>query len=278
MSEELIQKPKIGIVFTCYNSVEYTQNAVNSLRTSFPFHLIIIDDFSTDGTKPWLYDLGKKYKEAWVNHGEGLCEGFSPLIDIPTESLGEKWNLGVQESIKNNCSAVLICNNDILFHPATVDTIVNRWIQGKAAGEKLGIVSAHNRRGDTTPQAIFTLPIPNPPSEAESPDFSCFLIDIDAWREMGKFETHYIPCYFEDNDTVCALAQKDLLAITTTAAPYYHYGSITQNSVPGGLCKSPQFERNRDYFKQKWGCIPGEAKYDDIAHRKIKVEPKVVGV
>ncbi len=62
MSEDLVARPKIGIVFTCYNSVEYTQNAVNSLRTSFPFQLIIIDDFSTDGTKQWLYELGKSYK------------------------------------------------------------------------------------------------------------------------------------------------------------------------------------------------------------------------
>src|SRR6266576_2786366 len=200
MSEDLVARPKIGIVFTCYNSVEYTQNAVNSLRTSFPFQLIIIDDFSTDGTKQWLYELGKSYKEHWVNYNEGLCEGFSTLIDVPTESLGEKWNLGVAEASKNGCPIVLICNNDILFHPTTIDTLVNRWIKSKTDHEKIAIVSAHNRRGDTKPEEIFTLTIPDPSSEAESPDFSCFLIDVESWKTIGKFEINYIPCYFEDND------------------------------------------------------------------------------
>lgn len=276
MSEELIARPKVGIIFTAYNCVEYTQNAVNSIRTSFPFQLIVIDDFSTDGTKKWLRDLTLSYNNHWINYNEGLCEGLSTLIDVPTESLGEKWNLGVAEASKQGCPIALICNNDILFHPATIDTLVNRWIKSKTDQEKLAIVSAHNRRGDTKPEDIFTLAVPEVPSEAESPDFSAFLLDIEAWKTVGKFDINYVPCYFEDNDTVCNLAQHDYLAITTTAAPYYHFGSITQNSVPGGLCKSPQFERNRDYFRAKWGCIPGEPLYDEIAHRRVKVSPVVV--
>ena len=275
MSEDLV-KPKVGIVVTCYNSVDYTQNAVNSLKTTFPFHLIIIDDFSTDGTKQWLYNLGKSYKENWVINNVGLCEGFTTLIDVPTESLGEKWNLGVAEAKKNGCPIALICNNDILFHPATIDTLVNRWIKAKANNERVGIISAHNRRGDTAPEQIFSIPIPEPASEAESPDFSCFLMDIDIWQEIGKFDVNYVPCYFEDGDTHANLAIHDYSAITTTAAPYYHYGSITQNSVEGGLCKSPQFEKLRDRFRAKWGCVPGESMYDDLTHKRIKVEPKLV--
>lgn len=275
MAEDLVTRSKIGIIFTCYNSVEYTVAAVQSLKITFPFHLIIIDDFSTDGTKQWLQELGRSYKEHWVNGQEGLCEGLSTLIDVPTESLGEKWNLGVAEASKNGCSIALICNNDILFHPATIDTLINRWLTNKANNERIGIISAHNRRGDTQPTDIFTLPIPDPASEAESPDFSCFLMDIEVWQAIGKFDINYIPCYFEDGDTHANLAIHDYSAIATTAAPYYHFGSITQNSVPGGLCKSAQFEKLRAYFRYKWGCVPGEPAYDDLTHRRIKVEPKV---
>src|SRR2546429_591525 len=182
MAEELVTRPRVGIIITCFNSVQYTVNAVNSIRTSFPFQLIIIDDFSTDDTKKWLRDLTVSYNEHWINNNEGLCVGLSTLIDIPTESLGEKWNLGVAEASKQGCPIALICNNDILFHPATIDTLVNRWIQVKANQEKIGIISAHNRRGDTKPEDIFTLPIPDPVSEAESPDFSCFLMDIEVWQ------------------------------------------------------------------------------------------------
>ena len=52
-------------------------------------------------------------------------------------------------------------------------------------------------------------------------------------------------------------------AMSITSAPYYHYGSVTQNSIEGGLCTSPQFEANRAYFKDKFGFIPGDPAYDE---------------
>jgi GT2 family glycosyltransferase len=273
---DVIERLKIGIIITCFNSVEYTQNAINSIRTSYPFHLIIIDDFSTDGTKQYLYQLGKHFKEGWTMGGTGIWEGFDTIIDTPTDSLGEKWNLGMAAAEKAGCKAAFICNNDILFHPQTIDNVVKRWLAAKQNEERIGIVSAHNMRGQLEPSALVSYIIPENTNEGESPDFSCFLLDISVWKEVGKFDINYIPCYFEDGDFHLTLSAHNYIALNTPSAPYYHFGSITQNSVEGGLCKSPQFEKLREYHRRKWGTVPGEPLYDDATHRRIKLLPKAV--
>lgn len=233
---------KIGIVITCYNEVEYTKNMVKSLKTSFPYELIVIDDYSMDGTKAYLREL--------------VTTGATIITDPDTETLGEKWNLGAAKAKELGCEAVLICNNDILFHPATIDNLVKRLELAKEQDELVVIVSANNQRGHIKPEEVFTLDLPEVPSEAEHPDFSCFLLDLKVWEFVGKFSHNYKPCYFEDNDFHTKLKIWGLKAIATTMAPYYHYGSITQNSIPGGLCKPPQFEHNRAVYVAKFGAEP----------------------
>lgn len=239
---------KIGIIITCCNQVEYTKNCVNSIKTSYPFELIIIDDFSIDGTKTWLKsELGPNAMGAL---------GVHTIIDADTESLGEKWNLGMEKAEQLGCEAGLICNNDILFSPFTIDNLVSRLELAKQLGENVVLVSAANQRGNMKPEDILTYEAPKEVSESEGPDFSCFLQDIKAWHKLEKFPKVFKPCYFEDNYWHTVIKAQGLKAIATTAAPYYHYGSITQNSVAGGLCKPPQFERNRAIFVEIFGAEP----------------------
>lgn len=229
---------KIGIIITCKNLVDMTRGAYESIATSHPHETIIVDDHSNDGTKSWLVSL------AGTPH-------VHTLIDPPTSSLSEKWNLGISRAIHEECEAFLVCNNDIVFHPLTIDALIARLSVGD-----VGLVSAHNRRGEYNEQTIAQCPIPEAPTESEGPDFSCFLLARSAYTTVGPFDEGFIPCYFEDNDYHYRLQQAGLRAIGYTGAPYFHYGSRTQNSVKGGICPPPQFERNRSYFVQKHGVDP----------------------
>ena len=262
---------KVGIVITCFNSVNYTANAIQSIRTTFPYSLVVVDDFSTDGTKPYLQSMVRAHNNLWVQTMERNWEDAIVLTDIPTNSLGEKWNLGVETASEKGCQFVFVCNNDILFSPYTIDAATNRWIKAKENNERIAIVSALNKRGELQPNTVLTMSQPTDPTEAESPDFSCFGVDVEVWKEVGKFPTVYEPCYFEDGDFHCTLAKNNYTAIATTAAPYYHFGSVTQNSVPGGLCKGPQFEKLREIFRTRWGFVPGDPEYDAYVHRKLPV-------
>jgi glycosyltransferase involved in cell wall biosynthesis len=56
-------KKNVDIILPVYNSRKYILNTINSIiKQSYKFwNLIIIDDFSTDGTYALLKDLKKKY-------------------------------------------------------------------------------------------------------------------------------------------------------------------------------------------------------------------------
>lgn len=230
---------KIGIAFTMKNLLHFTQQAYDSIQTTLPYHLIMISDWSSDGTNEWLTELQQR--------DAALSVDLEPL----TDSLAGKWNIAAEFAWENGCEAVLICNNDIIFHPATIDALAARLEKGGA-----DMVTAHNVRTYVAPEELAELILPEFPSEAPHPDFSCFLLSKHVWDAVGRFDESFVPCYFEDNDYHYRMQKAGLTAISTTAAPYYHYGSQTQNSIPGGLCPGPQFLQNRNYFVKKHGVDP----------------------
>lgn len=242
---------KIGIIITCKNLIHYTAAAVDSIFTQHPHVVIIVDDHSTDQTKEWIRDLPELYPGTT----------FYPIVDANAPSLAAKWNIACTKAFEElECDAVLVCNNDILFNPITIDSLVARMRRGD-----VGMVTAHNLRGELQdPEQILTLPVTWEPSEAPHPDFSCFLLSRATYDRVGPFDENFIPCYFEDGDYHLRMGKAKVKAITYTGAPYYHYGSRTQNSVYGGVCTPAQFDKLREYLKHKHGTTPGEPEYERI--------------
>jgi GT2 family glycosyltransferase len=230
---------------TVKNLVEYSTKAVATLRTTHPYRLLLVDDHSTDGTKAWYQGLIAADPER-----------VSAIVDPRVPSLGAKWNLAALNAWEHGSSAVVIANNDVLFHQRTIDAMVETW---QALG--VALVSAHNMRAEMKPHELEAFPAPSPGTVSPHPDFSCFLVPKSTWDTVGPFAECFIPAYWEDNDFSVRLGIAKLRAISTTGAPFYHYGSRTQNSVPQGLCSSAQFERNRELFRQKYKCEPGDALY-----------------
>ena len=243
---------KIGIIITAKNCVDYTKKCIESIVTEIDSVLILVDDFSTDGTKAYFKSLSDDLDNVIV------------LTDLDTFSLAEKWNLGVDAARGDKCDAFLICNNDIIFNKHTIDRLAQRMMEAYMNNETVGMVTAHNIRDAISPDEILDYPFVQNATESPGPDFSCFLLSDDAYTDVGVFDEDYMPCFFEDNDYHMRMIQAGWRAISFTGAPYYHYGSITQNSVPGGICAGDQFRRNRAYFKAKFGFIPGDRKYDVV--------------
>ncbi len=243
---------KIGIIITVKNCVEYTKECIDSIVTDVEHVIILIDDFSTDRTKGYFKTLSNSRDNIIV------------LTDIDTFSLAEKWNLGIDAAIGDTCDAFLICNNDIVFNKHTINQLADRLRQVRLNNEKIGIITAHNLRDSMGPKEIIDYPLVENGTESAGPDFSCFLLTSDAFAAVGLFDEDYMPCYFEDNDYHIRLIQAGWRAISMTSAPYYHYGSVTQNSTPGGICSGSRFDMNRDYFKAKFGFAPGDPAYQKL--------------
>lgn len=162
------------------------------------------------------------------------------------------WNRGIKQAILEGADYILVINDDILFSPQTIDALVDHLDKYKNAVMATGA----NKRHEIEPDAILDYPIVTEESISQGPDFSCFMIRPSTIDEIGWFDEEFAPAYFEDNDYHYRIKLAGKTADATTLAPFYHYGSVTQNSEPLGVVKGPVFERNRDYFASKWGAYP----------------------
>jgi hypothetical protein len=168
--------------------------------------------------------------------------------------LARAWNEGVLSAINDGCNYILVINDDVLFAPYTVDALIDAFKED----EKIVMTTGSNQRKQLSdPEDIFSLMPPSSCEIADHPDFSCFLIKDDFFTKVGLFDENFDPSYFEDNDCHHRIKLLGYRAISTPLAPYYHYGSSSQNAHHGEpLCAPQQFEACRAYFKRKWGNNP----------------------
>jgi glycosyltransferase involved in cell wall biosynthesis len=164
------------------------------------------------------------------------------------------WNEGTKRAIADGADFILIINDDILFAPSTVDALVEHLLEFPNAVMATGC----NKHGEMPdPFAILDYPKVEEQSISEHPDFSCFMIRPSTIDEIGWFDEGFKPAYFEDNDYHYRIKLSGKTAEATTRAPFYHYGSLTQNSQAGGVVPGDKFEANRNFYAKKWGGIPG---------------------
>lgn len=83
-----------------------------------------------------------------------------------------------------------------------------------------------------------------------------FIINYDVFTHIGGFDEKFFPAYYEDNDYAYRLKLNGITPITTE----FLNPEIYRNSMT--IQKSPElnqnFEKNKQYYIQKWGGLPGE--------------------
>lgn len=269
---------KIGLAVTCRNAWEWTEACLASVRSEHEIFVVVVDDGSTDGTKAGLKKWqSEDKKNRWV---------FS---DPPFDSLAGKWNIAVAKCWEEGCDYVCVSNNDVLYHPETLDRLAGyldtipdppaarqMWQSFAPSDDSESgspsdghplidvMVTAHNIEGIFTEKGIppeFIMSEECKVEEhpvSENPDFSCFMISKTCWEQVGQFDERYVPAYFEDNDYHERILRGGYRAVSLPTAPYYHYGSVTRNEdheTPNDK-KHERFRSTRHEFYRKWGFIP----------------------
>lgn len=241
---------KIGVVVTCRNAWAYTEAALPTIRSEHELFVCVVDDGSTDGTKAGL--------KRWQSEDKA---GRWAMYDPPFDSLAGKWNAGVRKCWEQDCDFVLVSNNDVLFHPGTIDTLAARLDVGDVVMATGCDISGIFTEKGIPPEFITTdecVLDDDLAPEAEAPDFSCFMLSKACWDEVGEFDQRYTPAYFEDNDYHERLLRADLKAVNLPSAPYYHHGSVTRDEDPApDEQKHVSFEQTKALFFDKWGYHPG---------------------
>lgn len=237
----------LTIVIACVNLWNrFTKPCLDSIRTSRPYRVVLVDNGSTDETRE---KASKLVSPTFVHRRYEKNIGAAGA-----------WNWGIADGFEKGARYVLVLNNDILLHPHCIDRLIDRIECGDIA-----LATALDLRDElATADDVFRVPseakIAVP--ESEHPNFSAFLVSRHCWEMVGPFDEKFYPAYFEDNDYHYRILMAGLRAINYPPAMFYHYGSRTQNEACAApLVPSSLFDENRRRYVEKWGGPPGYERF-----------------
>jgi GT2 family glycosyltransferase len=172
-----------------------------------------------------------------VDNGKGFVPenvGVKTIIHIPPENMGvaASWNY----LIKMTTGRRLIVNDDIVFHPDTIEKMMGAMDDGN---DFVWNITGSN-------------------------GFSCFLLNQHVVDTVGGFDEMISPnyAYFEDNDYHMRMKLKGVVpAYAGTSVD--HLGSATLKAMSNQEISKHhvKFELARENYIKKWGGLPGEEMY-----------------
>lgn len=177
--------------------------------------------------------------------------------DPPLPSLSATWNAALRCVWEAGGTHAWVVNNDARFPPDTYSTLLDAlrrtgaWFVGAC---NVGEAEYRKTVGGAWVPVDFDL--------RGGPDFSCYVIS-QACHRWFQFDERFIPAYHEDNDyhrrlQLAGFGDK----IFGLAIPYWHLGSATIHRDPEALAWfRPQFAACQDYYREKWGGLPGYETY-----------------
>lgn len=167
--------------------------------------------------------------------------------------LAAAWNRGSLDAFSDGCDFALVCNDDIMFSPDTIDMMVVEYKRLRKSDNVI-MVTPNNINGQlNSPYDIldYKLPADTVLSFSNHPNFSCFLITNEYFKLVGTFDENFTPAWYEDNDSHRRATLLGLREITTTAAPMVHIGGVTTRQMA-----NPDSGPSQAYYIRKWGGIP----------------------
>ena len=169
------------------------------------------------------------------------------LRDNRVENWGvaKSWNWGIRQAVADGCTHILVSNDDVEFDPLIIPVLITAFDHDS----RILMTTAYNTRdGEQCGE-----------DQYDHPDFSLFMIPQRFLDVMGPFDEQFWPAYFEDNDMSQRMKEGNWRTLTPHSAPMYHWGSRTiRELAPMKAMNDHFFEKNKAYFRQKWGFVPGK--------------------
>jgi len=172
------------------------------------------------------------------------------------------YNEGLHAAINQGFDYFIICNNDIILAHRTIDKLFNEFFSSDFA-----MLSAYDVSPFATPKELNILNLPD--EYHPEPDFALIMFGSEIVSSIGFFDEQFFPCYFDDDDYSARIWTAGYLSVAFKRAPFFHFGSVTNESVPNRICTHEMFRVNQQKFYQKWGAIPEKSR-DKAIHKYYK--------
>jgi len=244
-----LSEPEVSVIIPIYNQLHFTSNCLASLaaaRTQVSFEVIVVDDASSDGSLRWLK----------------RCDGVRAVRNrrnlgfIGTCNRGASLARGRRLVFLNNDTRVTDGWLDALIR--TFDTEQNVGVVGgrlvfadgslqEAGGIVFRDASGWNfGRGENPDRPEF-----NVVSETDYVSGACLAIHRELFKDLGGFDSHYAPAYYEDTDLCFKVRARGLKVVYQPAATVIHFEGGTSGTDETAGVKRHQVI-NRERFAKRW--------------------------
>jgi len=221
-------------------SVDMTRNCIRSLlEQDIPVKVLAIDNGSDDGCAQYLR----------------TCPDVQVITYPRPMGLSRLWNNNLELAFNHlKLDHVLMVNNDTVLRPDTYRLLLEdggSFVTGVGVSSMADTVSA------------------DPTSKRPHPDFSCFMMRQAVWRQVGLFDETMMT-WASDNDYHVRMYRLGIDA-HCIGMPFYHVASGTLKHLDGEIKEAlqKQSDKDRERFKEKYGCSPGTPEYEAIFHEAI---------
>lgn len=224
------------IVMPIYDCKDLTRDAIASCLAqdiTGGVQVLTVIDRGLDGVAHYLRSLGRQVQVVEA-HGCGVSKAWNIALGHVFERVG--------------AGAVLVVNSDVRLRPDTYRRLLDD------GGQFVTCVG-------TSSGAKFPGSEPDPDRIRPHPDFSCFLIRRECWRDVGAFDAG-MRIYCSDGDYHLRMHQRGIRAYCLDL-PFYHYasGTLKQADPEDRGRILAQAQRDREAFAAKWGFEMGSAGY-----------------
>ena len=243
------EEVEVSIVIPVFNQLEYTHACLASLQTveeQTPFEVIIVDDWSTDGTAEVLPQL----KGITYLRNERNC-GFVISCNRGAEKARGKY--------------LVFLNNDTLVTPGWLSALVDTFVEEPDAGivgskllypdgrlqEAGGIIwrdaSGWNYGKSDDPGN----PEYNYLREVDYCSAAALMVPKALFQSLGGFDSRYAPGYYEDTDLAFKVRRAGYKVLYQPLSEVIHWeGATGGTDISVGAKKHQAI--NRSTFAQKW--------------------------
>ena len=257
-----VEAPMVSVVIPVHNKLDYTVACLLSLlfnRPSTAFEVIVVDDASNDATGTLLARwpglrhvrnpenlgfIGSCNRGAEVSRGQFVCflnndtnvlrgwldEMHATFVDLPAAGL-----VG---------SKLVYPNGELQESGGIVWQDASAWNYG-------------NKDDPDRPQSSYL-------RDVDYASAASIMLPTKVFRELGGFDTHYRPAYYEDTDLAFRVRRHGLRVVVQPASMVIHYEGISSGKETTGGVKRYQLV-NHEKFYERWKEVL-------LSHRRNGVE------
>ncbi|MEQ1690715.1 MAG: glycosyltransferase [Gemmatimonas sp.] len=230
--------PRLWFAILTYNALAYTKRCLLSLdlHTDQPWHAVILDNGSIDGTREWLSALDDpRVTTALGTENRGVAGGRNRLLELIGDRVPED-------------GFVVFIDNDLEFFPGWLPPFLDLFKQDPSAGIASGsgfeiVVHATHR------ELLSSLAFVPMLVDVASGGFACFVRPA-VFRAIGGYDEQLNPFWHEDDDITVRTRAAGWNAYSVPSTAIVHHGHKSGAAVPARAHLGSRDKQ--EYLVRKW--------------------------